>query len=145
MKASYKFNGLLARDDKQQTEFVGKVTFAHKWSEHGEKAGVELAEFADRVAAREAAGQLADLVTYRRALDKLATYVPLVGRMYPWDVVGWICAASEYNYLPQFVAADIISEPQGGLVAIDWRAASALAAQADEVSDIIDSLLFGGR
>ena len=100
-----------------------------------------MSAFAKIVARREAANQLGDLLIYRKALNGVAEQVPMVGRMYPVDIVRWIFEAADYNYFGQFVRLGLISEPQGGLVTIDWPKVVEVLQTVTTAQDIVWKLI----
>ena len=93
------------------------------------------------MAAREAADQLGTLLIYRKALNGVAEQVPMVGRMYPANIIRWIFAASDFNYMNQFVKLGLISEPQGGLVTIDWPKIVEMLQTVTTAQDIVWKLI----
>lgn len=136
-----KFNALEARDCDGAIKFVQKIQFAYEHGEYGKRAGNSLSAFAKIVARREAANQLGDLLIYRKALNGVAEQVPMVGRMYPVDIVRWIFEAADYNYLGQFIRLGLISEPQGGLVTIDWPKVVEVLQTVTTAQDIVWKLI----
>ena len=139
--AKYEFNALEARKYNAATEFVAKAKFAYEHGENGKRTGLSLSEFAHNVAAREAADQLGTLLIYRKALNGVAEQVPMVGRMYPVDIVRWIFEAADYNYFGQFMRLGLISEPQGGLVTIDWPKVVEMLQTVTTAQDIVWKLI----
>lgn len=103
-------------------EFACKVQFAFEHDQTARRRGLNVCQYAELIARREACDQLENLLIFRDALTERAEYVPGVGAMYPWELVQWIFSGYEYNYLHQFYKFGILSEPQGGLVSIDWAA-----------------------
>lgn len=136
-----KFNALEARDCDGAIKFVQKIQFAYEHGEYGKRAGNSLSTFAEMVARREAANQLSDLLIYHHTLNAVAEYVPMVGRMYPANIIRWIFAASDFNYMNQFVKLGLISEPQGGLVTIDWPKVVEVLQTVTTAQDIVWKLI----
>lgn len=113
----YRFSLSAARNHQVSKDFVGRVKRAFTDFDGG-----SFREFLESLAYREALTQLDELLDFSDALDACAERVPGWGVAYPVEVVRFIFAADDYNYLPQFMAAGLVSEPQGGLVSIDWTA-----------------------
>lgn len=113
----YRFNLSAARNHQVSKDFVGRVKRAFTAFDGG-----NFHEFLESLAYREALTQLDELLDFSDALEACAEHVPGWDVAYPIDVVRFIFAADDYNYLSQFMAAGLISEPQSGLVSIDWVA-----------------------
>lgn len=110
----YRFSISEARNHQVPKEFVGRVKRAFTAFDGG-----NFHDFLEVLAYREALTQLDELLDFSGALDACAERVPGWGVAYPVEVVRFIFAADDYNYLSQFIAAGLVSEPQGGLVSID--------------------------